>query len=540
MILKKPYAFIIRHFRMIHLMLLIPMCYLVFKTGAIVRFFRVYVSNGYMLSSDMMLSNLTSNYINIFMYIAVILILLILIILSLVLQKKSKPTKFYNISILYYLAMFLLITGCFVVFGMIENDTLDNTFARILRDLSLLIHYSQYIFIVYVLMRGVGFNIKQFNFKDDLEDLQISAEDSEEFEFLVGRDTYKTKRNIRRFFRELKYYYKENKFIFTIIFIVAIGVIGTMLFMNREVYQKVYNNGDTVSFGFLNMKVEDSYISDLNLKGQVIKDGKTYVIVKFKLTNRFRDDKVFNYANIQLVVNSLRVSPDMVASNNFADLGNPYGGGQIKGNTEGTYIMAYEIDSSLIHGGKYEIEAYSGFDSSQGGIGVINKRFKLNPKVVDSEIISNDFNMGTVIKLDNTNLNKSEVSLNSYEFMGRFSYNENYCLSKNNCYDVVRDLYLNGNEVDKNTLMVMDYSLNLDTDSLYMSYSNKTFKNFFDDFMIIKYKIQDKEYTRNVSIINPVNYSDKLVFKIDRDILNADSISAVIAIRNRAFNIKLK
>ncbi len=540
MILKKPYAFIIKHFRAIHLIMLIPMIYLAFATNGIVHFFRSYISNGYMVGSNIILSNLASSYINFYMYLAVILILGILVTLSFVLQNKSKPTKFYNISILYYLILFALITGCYVIFGMIENDTLDNTFARILRDLSVLVYYSQYIFILYVLSRGVGFNIKQFNFKDDLIDLQISAEDSEEFEFLVGRDTYKTKRNIRRFFRELKYYYKENKFVFTVIFVILGGVIVTSLFMNKEVYSKVYKEGEITSFGNLNMEMEEAYISNLDLKGDIIKDDKTYVIVKIKITNRFRDDETFNYANVQLVVNNLRISPSITMGENFADLGNPYSGGQIKGNSDYSYILVYEMDKNLVHGGKYELEAYSGADTTVGGLGVLSKKFSLNPKKISDEVTTKNINAGNVIDLDDTLMGKSKVALINYSLMGRFTYTYQYCVNSNNCYDSNNDLFINQNEIGKLTLMVMDYSLTLDNEVNYMAYSNKNFKNFFNDFMKIKYSINGKDYYSDVNLINPNGYADKLVFKIDSNISSADKIEAIITIRDKAFQIKLK
>ena len=190
MIIKKPYAFIIKHFRLIHLLLLIPMIFLVTQTREMVSFFRDYVTNNYTLgSSTGVLSSLASNYINIFMYLAVIIIMVVLIFLTIVLQRKEKPTKFYKVSIVYYLVMFILITVSFTIFKSIENDTLGTAAARIIRDLSVLIHYSQYIFIAFTAVRGVGFNIKQFDFKSDLAELEISSEDSEEVEFLIGIDS---------------------------------------------------------------------------------------------------------------------------------------------------------------------------------------------------------------------------------------------------------------------------------------------------------------------------------------------------------------
>ena len=87
------------------------MIYLVIKTRGIITFFSDYVANNYRLPSGTdVLSSLASNYINIFMYLAVIIIMIVLIFLAIVLKRKEKPVKFYNISIVYYLVMFILIT----------------------------------------------------------------------------------------------------------------------------------------------------------------------------------------------------------------------------------------------------------------------------------------------------------------------------------------------------------------------------------------------------------------------------------------------
>ena len=108
MIIKKPYAFMIKHFRLIHLLILIPMIYLATQTREIITFFSEYVASNYTFTSNDVLSTLASNYINIFMYIAVIIIMVVFIAMSILLQRKEKPTKFYNISIIYYLVIFII------------------------------------------------------------------------------------------------------------------------------------------------------------------------------------------------------------------------------------------------------------------------------------------------------------------------------------------------------------------------------------------------------------------------------------------------
>lgn len=529
MILKKPYAFIIKHFRIIHLLLLIPMLYLVLKTRAIETFFIDYVNNGYQISGNIMLGSLSASYVNIFMYIAVILIIAVFVVVAFILQNKSKPTRYYSVGIIYYILVLVLLTVSLTVFQSIEADILDNTLANIIRDIAVVVHYSQYALIFYAFIRGIGFNIRKFDFKGDIEDLQISSEDSEEFEFLVGRDTYKTKRTIRRFLRELKYYYKENKFIFSIIFVVLIIVTGSLIYTNKEIVQKQYNQSEMVAFGYINVQVNKSYITDIDYRGNKIKDNKKYLVLQVTLTNRYRNDNPLNYYNFRLVFNKQRLSPDLAVGNYFQDMGMPYQGTLIKGNSKEDYVIAYELNANT-SSNDYKIEAYSGYDYSKGGIGALTRKIKLKPIVINSNIYNMNINKNTIINLEGTDLGKTEFAIKDYELTNRFVYTQNGIL-KEIYIDILKDV--------NKTLMVMDYSLALDNESIFMG-SNRTYRTFFENFMRIKYVVNDKTYYQDVALENPANYSDKLVFKIDKNIGNATEVEAIITIRNKSYTIKLK
>jgi len=536
MILKKPYAFLIKHFRLIHLLLLIPMIYLVLETKGIVTFFSDYIKNEYHVT-NVILSNLASNYINLFMYLAIILIICILLTISLVLRKKDKPTKFYNISIVYYLIIFVILTTSFGIFTSIENDTLDNAFARIIRDLSYIIHYSEFIFIAFTFIRGIGFNIKQFNFKSDLEDLEINSEDSEEFEFLVGIDTYKTKRTIRRFFREFIYYYKENKFIFNIVILIVIVSVSSSLYLNREI-TKTYKEHDMISFDYFNFSIENSYITSKTSSGETLKKDKIYVIIETSINNRYFEDKSFGFENIQLVVNNKFISPNLSLNNYFNDFGNPHLGKYIEAGKKTNYILVYEIDKHLISS-DFKIATYSKNATSKGGIGQNSKIINLKPKKLNDNIVVNNINKGTNINLENTNLKKTTASILNYQITNRYEYTYKYCISSNTCYDSVGFVGIDYVNDSNKTLLVLDYKIALDTESKYM-YSNKTYKNFFKDFMKIKYTVGNKVYYSAVESVNPNTYNEKFITKISNNIMNSDTIEAIITVRNVSYSIKLK
>ena len=529
MILRKPYAFFIKHIKLIHLLLIIPMVYLIIETRDIVTFFNTYIHNNYAFNTSTLISTLSSEYINIFMYIVDILLIIAIAIISIILQNKNKKSKIYNIIVVFYIALFFLITGALSIFTMIEENTLNNALANIIRDLSYIAYYPQYLIIFYFFIRGIGFNIKNFNFNSELNNLEIDKEDSEEIDLSFIDNSYKTKRSLRRFIRELKYYYLENKFIFTIMFIILIGGSITYIYVNREIVNKVYRENETVAFGYINFKVNDTYITDIGLNGNKIKDNKKYLILNMTITNRSYQDRNFNYTNIMLNVDNNKISPDITLGNYFKDYGNIYTNNMVKKDSTNSYILVYEIDSKLSTN-KCVIEAYNGFDASTGGVGIKNIRIKLNPEIVNNNLITNNINQNTLINLSNTNLLNSSITIKDYLFTNRFEYTVN---------DTVRDIYIDISKDYNKTLMVLDYDLELDENSLYMK-SKKDFISFFEDFVMIKYIVNDTQYTSDIKVLNPKNYSEKVVFKINNDILNASSIDVLINVRNVSYKVKLK
>ena len=105
MILRKPYAFLIKNFKIIHLFISILMGYLLYKSYNIVTFFSESVTNNY---TAIVSGQVAGLYINYFMYGAIILVLASLVAIYYLLSHKDKPRKFYMWSILYYILLFIV------------------------------------------------------------------------------------------------------------------------------------------------------------------------------------------------------------------------------------------------------------------------------------------------------------------------------------------------------------------------------------------------------------------------------------------------
>ena len=178
MILKKPYAFLIKHFRVIHLVLAALMAYLAYKSYKIVSFFGDFASSGYFST----LSNIAGSYVNLFMYLIVIVILVAAVFIFMLMNQKKKSTKYYVFTIGYYFLLFILFSVTFGIMQDLERASVSIQTARVYRDLSLILSLPQYFFVIYTFLRGCGFNLKKFNFQLDLKEMDITASDNEEIE----------------------------------------------------------------------------------------------------------------------------------------------------------------------------------------------------------------------------------------------------------------------------------------------------------------------------------------------------------------------
>ena len=195
MIFRKPYAFLIKNFKLINFILGILTSYLFYRTYKIVAFFNDYVTNNY---TGNIVPGFYQDYVPGSNYFVIFLILLGLFGVTLLFIYKKKPSKTYISSIVYYIVMIILFSVVKNLMITMEETIITAESARIYRDLSTLSLLPQIGFIIAFFIRGFGLNISKFNFKEDLKDLEVSSEDSEEIEITLKKDDVKLKRNKRK------------------------------------------------------------------------------------------------------------------------------------------------------------------------------------------------------------------------------------------------------------------------------------------------------------------------------------------------------
>ena len=106
MIIRKPYAFLIKNFRKIHTVLLILSLYLAYRIFDVNRFVNEFMRLGtYDLYSDPI-----SHHITFIMNIAIIIMIVGSGALVLLLRHKNKPWKVYLLPLINYIALFFVLS----------------------------------------------------------------------------------------------------------------------------------------------------------------------------------------------------------------------------------------------------------------------------------------------------------------------------------------------------------------------------------------------------------------------------------------------
>ena len=185
MIVRKPYAFLIKYFKIIHIMLFVFMTYMVFKIRNIYMLFKNLVINNLAIYS----SEAISSYINITMILSSIILIIALLAIFFLMRQKKKPIVYYLLAVIFYTITFISLIFFLTVFNNLEYQTYSNQSIVLFRDLSMTLYYLNYYFLIIAFIRGFGFNIKKFNFEKDAQELNLTKDDSEEIEINIGIDT---------------------------------------------------------------------------------------------------------------------------------------------------------------------------------------------------------------------------------------------------------------------------------------------------------------------------------------------------------------
>lgn len=504
MILRKPYAFLIKHFKLIHLILTGLYIFLVIKVSNLLNYY-----NNYLAGTEGKLNAI--NHVTYYYLIAIILSIIICLIVFCLMHYKKKPKILYIILIILYVIVALIINISYDGLNNIYISSLETKTIRLYRDLLRLIILFQYISIAFTLVRGLGFDIKKFNFKEDISELELDISDDEEVELTLG-STENLQRKVRRKIREYKYYYQENKLFINIIIVIILLIVASTFTINKEVVNKIYKENENIKTDAFTLKILNTYITNKNYNGKTITDTDTsFIVAKIYISPNGQSRKL-NTSNLILKVNNNTYTTNYKYSSNFTDIGYGYKNQEIS--NPKTYLFIFNIDKSDIN--KKMQLIYAG-----------DKKINISPIDLDEINKTQEYSINQTLDLSQTILGSGNLTITTQELKNKFAYTYDYEINNQKYTSKINITSINNNILN----LKLTYQLP----------DNLTIFDLFSNYGKIKYKINDEEYTSKIlNNKTPGNYNEGLYLEVDKNIEQATAIWLELTIRNVKYIYNLK
>jgi len=532
-VFKRPYGLLIKYFRLIHIVLTGLLLLILSNTQKIVDFLQLYTKSNYSVNVT---DNMASTYINSFLYLYILIALGIILSIYILLRFKKKPNQVYLMALIYYTTLFISVIIASALITSLEDSLWNTQSARLYRDIGNVIFYVQYFFLIMMVIRSLGFDVKKFNFKNDLKELDLSEEDSEEIEISITFNSYKLFRLIRRFIREFKYYFLENKFMFSIIISIFILLIGYLGIKSYEKYTYTYDQGETFSFDSMTFNIKDSIITNLDYNGEVINNKNYFLVLKVEVQNNDIEAKSVDFAKFLVYQNDTYYTPSFDVGSHFIDYGEPYYGGKIASKEKKIVLFSYIIPEKLIKK-KFKLNLYTNYTLKKLDFKAKNINVKLNPIILDEVTVVNNLKMNENLLLNGTYLENSSLLIKNYSLTDKYEYNYKKCI-KDECFNFVNYVLTDHSLANKKTLLVLDYEFILDKNAQYYRTKQKA-TSFAEDFFKVRYYFNDGLVIKDLKNVTPDSINNKLVLEVPYEIKEANQIDLYITIRNKTFIINL-
>ncbi len=531
MILKKPYAFLIKNFKLLHFILTILLSISLYRTTGIISFFNEYLKTPKLLNNIESLGTLFPLY----MFIIPLVIILVCIIILCVLFNKKKPYLLYIIVITFCVGLLALYNISYNMIIDMQVALANIRTVRIIRDLYTVVVVVNGVITLLMLIRATGFDIKKFNFVKDLQELNIDEKDNEEFELDLSVDSNEIRRGFRRKLRYLKYVYVEKKFLINMIILILLAVICFTFYFVKMIYHKNYDQSVTFQTDYFVMHIDDVYVTNKDYQGNKLTD-KYLVIVDLKLKSFTTKGRELDTVNCSLIVGNNTYSHTNKYRDFLTDLGVVYDE-QLIYTKNLNYLLVYEIPINSIDK-DMTFRYTNGFDIFANNLNPKYVKVKLKLNNLDTNHINKKYEIGDTINFEDSIIDNTSLVINTYEINNTLTRNYRFCVNKDECYDSIEYIKPSIGNYDKSLIMIdgsIDFNDNIS--GIYNLY------NFISKFGKIEYTIGDinKKMMIPFKRVTPNNNIDDIYYlEIIKEIENANNISIKFYIRNRSYEYVLK
>lgn len=295
MVIRKPYAFLIKNFKKIHIALLIFSLYIYYKVLRTNGFVAEFVSLG---SYDVNIDPI-SNYITLLLLLIIVISFIGNLSLILLLKHKGKPWKLYLVPAIVYGVLFFVLIWAKSFFNFYDGTTTGMDI-RLIRDVIAISMVAQLPIVVIYSMRILGIDLQKFNFNMDEEYLEMDKEDREELEINFNIDYHMFIRFFNKAKRYITYFYLEHKKICNTIAIIIAVLLLRRIILFVFVTNKSYHQGDVYNANGYTIVINNSYYTDKDKNGDIIEKDKAFVIVDLSIKNNVQERKL-NLNNFHVI-----------------------------------------------------------------------------------------------------------------------------------------------------------------------------------------------------------------------------------------------
>lgn len=514
MIIRKPYAFLIKNFRKIHIVLLFLSLFIAYKLYDINNFLNLYISSGIYDSYK----NPITLHVSFWLLLSIIIVIIGSIALLILLNYKKKPWKLYLLPVIEYVAMFFVLNMIKSFFTHYSYDV-KPTDLRLSKDLLSIFLIIQLPSIFFFIMRVFGLDIKKFNFNMEKEFLELSEEDREEIEIGLSLDKHSFIRGYKRLLRNIKYVYFEHKKICrTIICLLILCIIFS--FFRYFSTNRSYSEGDFYSANGYTIQINHAYFTDKDYAGNIISNKSNFVIIEGLIINNNEPRKI-KFEKFHLKArNKDYTTTHKTYEKEFSDLGTVYDDvKEIKRDEKLSFIVIFKVDKNFNY---KNLKLY--YQEDSGKLRLIKMNIKDYSKIAETKTI----NFGEEFDL-NIQTNPDSIVFDSISLSMNTSYLVRNCTTTG-CNVVSRDLVSNG------SYQILSISFGSEY------YNTKNMIDFLTGYGTIIYKDSSGEEGQlKIENLLSSSYFGKTVYlKVPVDIQEENLLSIDFTIRNKSYSYKLK
>lgn len=533
MILRKPYAFFIKHFKLLHLIMTIMIGYLIYRSILVLNFLNSYITEVPIVVG----TELTSDLFHTLMFFLPFLIIVSSIVILSVMYVKKKPLFLYISNIGFYFILIILYTYLNNTIGKMELNILDIRIVRMARDILMMGLMAQCLTFLLTFIRATGFDLKKFDFGKDLKELEVKQEDNEEFEVDLEVDTNKAHRHLNYFTRHLKYWYLENKPFFIVGSIVIVISICYSVYMNLNILKKTYDLGTTFRTNDFTITVKEAYVTKKDyLLSPITEKGKTLAVLKIQVKKNGGNPKVFERARAALLLGKHKYYHTEIYRDSLIDLGKSYED-QLISNDEVEYLLVYKIPETYKNS-KMTFSYEDQFSVTSGKLEPITTDIEFVCRDLDILKKDSDYTMEDEINFRGSILKESKLSFNRFEIAPMFTLNYQLCVTEEECYPSIEYVEPKLNSNTEKTLLRIGGTTSFEerVDGV-----GNLFQ-FIKTFGTLYYQIGDQEkYVKLSSQIRPIRVRSKDYFiEAPKEVEQAEKVWIVFSVRDFTYVYYLK